>query len=741
MDAIFLGAAALYPIFLLLGLGFAWFVFGRGWASTLVLAPVVGLAATSLVVFVCVSLGYTVRQVALPLLLCGSGASLFVAFLMRNYRSSERAGTLRFTLRTAGASIAFLIAPMIAGGLGFVLLRGNASDYCNYVALSNYLQDEPVAWAQSASLEELGEKDHTFRFVARFGQARWVTKAILAFGSILTGIPTYLLFHSVVLLCFFLVGLGFAHFLRESGLSDWLSFGAGISVAAGFWAQVILDIQAFAHVNALPQLMLLLMTVSRFLSQAPGQVGVREMGHSTRHAIWGGVALLIVMSASLTLHYPELMPILGFGMAIWGLRVLLNREARGWARSLAVGASLGTGVALACWLQPSLITYCLGNARLVAQSDVANWYREWFPFLFREPTVGIMGLTPLVSYATLADGVLWDVARLAIRIVSVAGCLGLLIALANWVFRWVKNPSLDLLQSLALGCLLTMTISLVLKQRWTAAKAFSFGYPFYLANLVLFSWLLYRERPQLRFGWLKPAHLLALAGLLLLGQSLIAGFRVVLALDDRRMPNSVGHIYKYRQNQDWDMRAIQAHVSQNDAVGIALADPWDLEIVWNALRCKCSLTSLSPVPNWLRQAKLPEQGPNVLPNLVLMDRSLAEEEGWDIVAANRTFALVKPSEGARLLWWRRDWFAAPKENVCEFAVWSDQGRKYALPSAFLPKGSDDRWMIRVEYPSINLDGELSMRAEKDALRLYVKPGLNFVRIALDQEVDDVHASR
>lgn len=708
MGEVFLGLAAFWLLLILIGLGPTRLLLGTRstLGAVLVLAPILAVLPCTIAANLLYQQDLPVRVWAWPLAAAGMVVGGLAGILAHRRKPTIETSAAfpgdRAVLATLASGGLLLFLPYLVGGPQFHVLRGNATDQMNYIALANYMQDQPLSWAQQATLDELGETDLTYRFTAGFGQWRWVTKTMLAWGSCLTGVPVHRFYLSLALLSFLLAG-GMTLFLGAlAGLRTWTLILTGLAVMTGFWAQVVLDIQAFAHMNALPILLLIAWLLARYFHR-----------EADAGELYQPMVPLFLAGVALTLHYPELSPVLLVGVGLWGLRGILGRPPAAWRPWVAGGLALLLGVGAAVLLQPSLATYCLGQGRLVATEHIADWHRAWFPFLYRDGLVGAAGLTPLANYASLDAGPLGLVAKTLVRIVAVALVLALAAVLADWFRRGDRPPVLRVVQSLALGCLLVMVAFLALGKRWPAAKAFSFGTPFLLLSLVL----LVPHLAVAPSGWGRrlPRCLTAAAGVLLLGQLLTAGARIAGAAARTDFPHYVWHVPSYRQGQRWDIRDLRDRLEPGEKVGLALGDVWEQEVLWNTLRSTHRLVSLSCSPRLDRLADLPEkthpldQIPKHLIVRTTFAQAGARSGAWTILARNRTFALVRRSLSASspvVLWTRR---VAGETTKVELAVLAADASLCRSPRSLLLAGA----------PSEQADGTCTVA---------VHPGVNYLRL-------------
>lgn len=521
-------------VFSLIGMGPALFLLAPKQRVTFALAisPVLGFALTSICGTYFVLLDIPVSRWSVPWLIIGIVISVVLSLLRFGTGSIQwdQQGRRVTSYGLAGFIVTsvLVIAPQLAGGLQFSVLRGNGTDSFAYVAVAGYLDQEPYSWASKADIQTRVDRHPSYERVRQLLNARWTTSMMLAFSSRVAQIPIYM-FEYLSSVLWLLLAFGpayiYAVYLR---VRPELAALLVITICTGFWAQIVTDMRPVSQMNSIPILLVLALLVVRI-----------ECGE-TSDKWYGEYALIGVFGLAMVFVYPEIVPMVALaGVIFFAARASQRHYAhrRLLSYSLAlIGAVLGT-VPLA-QLLISFIRVQLSSA----SSAPNNWHLAYFGWLYSNPLQGFWGLSPLpvfLHWLALFLGLVLS-AVLAVSILRLAS-----------VRKSDEAMGMCLAICLSGAALIEFIYLYSRRQFWAAGKALSFCYPFFM---LVTAGAALANLPRLGRNWQVLVRRLVSTCVLtwIIFQCALGAYRVRIAASGNEYPNYISHHGDYRRH-DWDL--------------------------------------------------------------------------------------------------------------------------------------------------------------------------------------------
>jgi len=481
-------------------------------AHAALIAPALGLALLGLVLYPLVRADLTVGRAARPLSLAAvlvSGA-LFVIDRRRHPEPAGDADWRQCAWAAAGAGVvvAVLALPATRAGLGHTLWQGNDTDAGFYLHVAAFAQEIPWSWARDRTRDQ-DVVQHSVAAAGGIGlvASEWRPAAALmvAWAAAVWGRPVTEVYYAVALLG---PALAFPTMLAVAsrlGLRGMWRLVPAVVVSVGFWAHVLVDMNATGQALALP-LSLLVLFAWLQSDQA------RTASPFSRERMLFALGLAAMFG-----FYAEMMPLLLLALALHaGMR---------WRELGAASAvrAAGVGVLAAACVAPALVAH-LAYLRWVSSAAFGRprlgWAEYFFPWLFdRDPTLA--GLWGLHLWREAARA--WPLGPSVWPLVSALLGGGLSAALVALLIR-ARDGRRRGERVLAAGVLAFWGGALALAVRgepWLAGKAFGYGFPFACAAVFVSL-----EGVQ---GRLRPAAM-ALAGAWTLTQAATCPLRLPATL-------------------------------------------------------------------------------------------------------------------------------------------------------------------------------------------------------------------
>jgi hypothetical protein len=515
------------------------------------------------------------------------------------------------------------MAPQLAGGLQYSILRGNGSDSFNYVTVAGYLDNEPYSWAPHTDIQSLVDRHPSYKRARELLRARWTTSMMLAFTSRIGGVAPYRFEYSFSVLCF-LVAFGpvflFCRYLIR--LSPIQSALTGIAVCSGFWAQLILDTRADSQQSSIPVLLLLAFLIGRI-----------EMENSA--GIWRREIILVALAAaSLALLYPEILPMATFGFGLFFLVRMLERKAS-IASLVRIGAAACFALVVVTPVGRLLLTFFAGQMGLAAQLKI-HWEQAYYPWLYSSPLSGLWGFGPL-GVASLTFRLPWIIAGGILSATLVAAVIR--------AVSWRKQASTGALlaSTLSVAALVQWAYLCSRGQLWAGAKGLSFGYPFLILAVIGYAFTVGGQNSQ-RLGrfWRMGAKTGVFLMLLVqYGYAVARPVRAFIGVDD---PNYIAEHGEYKRH-DWNMApftdALRSH--RGVTVWSNISNPWLADYIGLVLGWDVHLVNVGTSRD-LEELHAPRQTLGRQPEYLFLESDSSRPAifpAGDLLAKNTELALIK----------------------------------------------------------------------------------------------------
>jgi hypothetical protein len=463
---VFRGAFLLFLFYFLMGIGPALLLLakdGRAWFA-FAIAPVLGLCIVTIIGSLLVTLNLTVSVWAQPFLwisglISGIISIYFVRKIPQIFSRLDRKETATLFIVYAFTFV-FAILPVAIGGLKLSALRGNPDDANNYMGMALILKNVPLSTAGSVNVGALFNLNPIYpRAFKILSEERWASSAVLAWASLVTGIPIYRFdFAFAASFLVLLVGPVFA-LARSLKLSHFFSALVSLSICLGFYAQLVLDIRALSEINSFPILILLTLMIINILQ-------------GSRH--WGEYILVALLTASLMFVYPEIFPTTGLGILLFFSYCLIRRRV-GIKKTIGLATSAISGVAIAWLSQPTLFHFFFGQVSFSIRSRV-EWERAFFDWLNLDSFAGVLGLSPYQFNSAFLQVFLSIIGFILICI--------FIIIIINTFRQNIASLSRIMFACLSVSGMIIFSYFSLTNQYWQADKGFTFVYPFLMLMLA-----------------------------------------------------------------------------------------------------------------------------------------------------------------------------------------------------------------------------------------------------------------
>ncbi len=483
--------------------------------------------------------------------------------------------------------IILLFMPPLLGGVDFIAFRGNADDALAYATLSQYLANAVYHAPLQLDMHALEGLNPLSSHAVDMLHMHWSTSILLAGFSHLAN-RSYIEFEPFLGLIFMLSAFGPAYLLsRSSCVPPLAATVSALVVCVGFWAQLVLDLQAMSHLNAIP-LVLAASCVFVHLEAASQPVVTPSRG------------LLGLLCASIALTCIELTPILAVGLVVYILIRFVNRDMT----LHQVGTHRLSFMILLLLFLPQIsyfwtfftnqATHTL--AMIQATNETIPWYHFYFHFLNERSIAslwGIAGLEPPQSVPFL-QVIIQILSALFAAILSLCSITLSFLFLKDTAYR-KENPAILFLLCMAAGGLLYAAILFIFNFPWSAAKGLSFIAPFCI--LTPTALVACRMHDNFESKFIDMSALLVTSWLVC---ACIPGLvRPVHALLGTESEHAPGHHMLYRA-QSLDLTPIHialthAHqrLDRHPRVAVSAIDPWTQNYLILAISSEATPSVLS----------------------------------------------------------------------------------------------------------------------------------------------------
>jgi hypothetical protein len=468
-------------VFLLIGIGPTLLLLkpGRRISTALILSPAIGVVLTTVIGSWLVANNIPVMSWTWPWVVLASAGSTALAlprlWALRNEFDRADLQVSRAAIIVLCVAGAVLLGPQLVGGLRFSIVRGNGCDTMNYVAGAGFLDHERYSTIKLGVQALTNLHQSYIRARAVILGARWSTFMLLAFTSRVAGQPIYRFEYCFTLLFFYLAcGSSYLIATRLS-LRLWPAALVAVAIAAGFWAEYVLDIRAMSEINSIPMLLIMILLL--------GRIGERE----TAETAWGEHVLLGLTGAALVLLYPEICPMAALGLAIFFLTRMRSTpfmicHMRGYIFSLGILLFATMPFLTSLW------AYLVKQVASAAVSKVQEaWVRPSQNWLYADPLPGMWGFSTFTRDA-FQSVTLGRVVHFFFLMVGVLLTATLAWLIGQFLCTTKKERSSEMacVTSLTLACLVQAGYLLARHQLWAAGKALSYGYPFIMLAVAAF---------------------------------------------------------------------------------------------------------------------------------------------------------------------------------------------------------------------------------------------------------------
>jgi hypothetical protein len=518
------------------------------------------------------------------------------------------------------------VLPMLAGGIQFTTFRGNGADAVNYMTMAGYLDREPYSWKNTASIDELIEKDRSYPLAVNLLGSRWTTSALLAFTSREANLPIYQFEYPYTLL-FFIMAFGPSYiFGKRLRLGQYFGFAVALVICNGFWAQFVLDTRAFSEINSIP----LILSMGVFLIEGLDQKRIQ---------LYKEPVLLGIFFISLVFSYIEIVPLCILSIILFLIILLLKREL---SRNLLAPLSIILIVVLLGSLPLYSMLSRFIDHQLNYASNIANdWHEYFYPWLYNKPLIGFWGLTPLTFFSYIPTSfVLGQLIEALLTIVGIV-LFAIILLSVFWIFRSkAEDIPLIFVVSFVDAAFAEFLFLYTKGQFWAAGKSLAFGYPFFILLVTGIG---------LGTNWLSISRFInqsfkLAVTLWILVQLCLGLARIYIAASGIEFVNYTGNHGEYRA-QDYDLSPIN-NVLKNEPraiIWLAIPDVWLSEHVNLAFGQNYHVIDTQGVTDHEGQLMGYQEMSN-LPDYILTERSsLRSNKNWkeNIVAGNLDFVLLK----------------------------------------------------------------------------------------------------
>ncbi|NOZ73060.1 MAG: hypothetical protein GXP38_14315 [Chloroflexi bacterium] len=376
--------------------------------------------------------------------------------------------------------IAILVLPMTLMGIQYAVFRSNASDAFLYMSFAESARqvDWQILRAGSQlvtnnleNINRLATEAPTALLTARFLGRPMAINHMVSMAALATavGISTTHFYYAFNVLCFavtapVLMALGHRLYLPKL-----LTILAAMVAVAGFWARLVLEMDAGFEIAALPLVALLI-------------YGLIQLEDSYAIPRWKSIILIGVAGAAISAVYPP--PLIVVVFAAFGLVIVHSTQGRTGREQVllyikAMGATL-----LILLLTGQLDYHVPASTALFAVAEVQEKFRAVGAQQLVTDLLGAVAGIPIhaffASFSRTIRIPLWLAANLI-------GFLVLLVILAG--YRWYRTQShastRRVLLFISLGAVVLYLFFVVAGNTKSADKIFTYTYPYFILTAVI----------------------------------------------------------------------------------------------------------------------------------------------------------------------------------------------------------------------------------------------------------------
>ena len=446
------------------------------------------------------------------------------------------------------------IATLTLGGSAFHMLRGNGTDSLNYGTMATALERLPLSVIQGTDAQTLIARHPSLGLAKSLLTTRWATGALLGWCASISGSVAVQITFAFGFLCLVLA-VGPCFLIASSiGLRPWHAAGLTVAILGGFWAQVVLDVQALSHLHALPIVLLWTFLV------------IESQDQIRKSVLSKGGFLLMLVTCALSLAYPEFLPFLFLGLALHYLWMLVCRRTR-LIQVIIDSLPLALGLALAFFISPYLMPFLTSQLHL-GFTATNDWHQAYFSWLYKNPLGALWGVTHIDTgylYTNKVTSATWWVFTTLFGFILV---LAAAIFLTKTAREHGRYPARSLTAALIISGLLQALVLLIRNQWWAAGKAVSFVVPFLWLGA---GWavLTRPKQPELQ-RQAAVAQLIRVVGIMWVASQIWLGIaRIGIAATGSDYKGYMSHHGFYRQ-YDWNLAPILKALGKPVSNSIAL---------------------------------------------------------------------------------------------------------------------------------------------------------------------------
>ena len=570
------------------------------------------------------------------------------------------------------------VVTLFFGGPVFHILRGNGTDSFNYATMAVALEHLPLSVIQGADAQTLIAQNPSLGLAKTLLSARWATGGLLGWCARLSHTPAVQITFAFGFLCLVLAAGPAFLIARLIGFYPWQAAGLTVAILTGFWAQVVLDMQALSHLHALPISLLVIFLVIKIQYQP------------WKFWIGSGRLLLTLATCALVLAYIEFVPFIFLALSLHYLWMLVCRRARLF-QVMMDSLPIFLGLALAFLISPYLLNFL--TSQLQFGTTVANdWHEAYFSWLYHNPLAALWGWTHIDEgylYTGKITSTPWWVFSGLLGLTLTCGAI---IFLRGVVREQGENPARSLVAALMIAGLLQVLSLLLRHQWWAAGKAVSFVVPFLWLGT---GWAVLRSPKEL--GLQRPtafSRVIQVVGILWMASQIWLGIaRIGIAATGSDYKGYMVHHGLYRQH-DWDLHPIvealkgfpPAPISVitedlwlGEYISLCLGDRWPIRFATDLIdRAGNHLYSRSDSlysRHFLvdRRMCLELQGPPAFQRMASTGALVLLDLNWDALSAPFLVAVYNPNglertaEGKPFFWMGGQattlWIGAPAQGT------------------------------------------------------------------------------
>jgi len=568
---VFSGVVRAYTLFLAMGFGFSLWLISPNGRMTLApaFAPIIGYSIVSVFGSWLVMLdlpvkewtaSYTVVVVLLNLLFA-------LAWIKKN-PSWENQIAWKSALNDLSIgyfAIILIILPVVIGDMRFSTFRGNQDDAHNYMSMAYYLAG--TKFSLHENLEMLFQLNPALYLGGLVLSTRWSSSMLMAYSSIVAGIPIYRFDFAFSTLPFALLMAPIYKTLKEIGLDVRFLFFLVIGISAGYYGQVVLDSRAVSYCTSLPVVLAFVILLAR----------IWDDGESTFKGLpiyLGELLLLTIFILALFVLYPEILTILGLGIFIGALYYVLYKSFQ-IKKTILLFLSAAFSALIIYITLPIYIKFLVQQIT-GSQNMYVPWHMHFFAWIFYDFPAGLWALNPYQINEALSPIIQFYAYVLTVILIVTWGVL---------IFRRSEaNTMVQMSGFIMTAGAILFAYMYFRGQYWQAGKMFTYVYPF----TMIFVAFIPHELKALKLPKFPASLHLILEALILCWLALVAGssvYRFVIVARGTTYPfylGGTGHGFEdYKLIYNWDIQSFMDILKKPDTVVWLASDSAAQDIIWS----------------------------------------------------------------------------------------------------------------------------------------------------------------